>query len=180
MDADVMRAIADALDGRWSPDEESDDTRRRLLVTAARLRLYADRDLCGWALVTYHNARQAAFSRGGSEWTVGFVGSVENLEDAPREEEVRALARIHGEAGIAAESAVALAWAVLTESVDLLVTAEPRSYRHSREMDLPERLKIVTPERALELLRLRPGELPRVPLPPGSRWSDPDGWWIPR
>ncbi|MDZ7732766.1 MAG: hypothetical protein U5R31_06275 [Acidimicrobiia bacterium] len=175
LDAGVLRAMADALDGRWSPDQESDPLRRQELLDAARLRLYGERDRSGWYLVSYREAREAAVTRGDTDWSVGFIPDVDEFDDSPGAEEVAALVRLYRDEDILAEASTALAHAVLYEPVRFLVTTDVRPYKHSRDLDLPERLELVEVHeagrrtaRAAQLASRRPTIHRRTPPSPGS------------
>ncbi len=125
---DVLRDMAAALGGLWSPGSEEDDELRALLLAAARIRLYADRDRCGWYLVTGAEARDAVLRREDADWNVGFVAPIEEFDDAPADADVGALVQLlrHGEEGehLDAEAATALALAILAEPVTVVVTQE--------------------------------------------------------
>jgi hypothetical protein len=179
LDASVLRDIADALDGRWHPDQETDPLRRSELLAAARLRLYGERDRSGWYLVSHHSAREAALARGDADWSVGFIPEIDGFADAPAENETAALARLYGSEQILPETALALAHAVLYEPVRLLISADIRPYRHSRDSDLPERLELLTTAEAVERLELAAGEPPMHGPPPDSPASGQEPWWIP-
>lgn len=179
LDAGVVRDIADALDGRWTPEAEANPLRRDRLVASARLRLYGERDRCGWYLVTYREARMAGLSRGDSDWSVGFIPDVSKFDDTPPDEEIQALARVHLESGMEAEAGMALAYAVLNEEIKALVTAEPRQFRHNRDFDLPERLAIYTPQEAFELFDIHAGEQAALTPPADSPVASSPRWWVP-
>jgi hypothetical protein len=178
LDASVLRDMADALDGRWRPAEESDPLRREQLLAAARLRLYGERDRSGWFLVSYSSAREAAVTRGDADWSVGFIPDIDRFDDAPAADEVAALARLYGTEQILPEAATALAHAVLYEPVRLLVCVDPRNYRHSRESDLPERLELISTTEAVERLELGAGEHPPHGPPAESALAAQDPWWV--
>lgn len=179
LDATVLRDIADALDGRWNPADERDPIRRARLLAAARLRLYGDRDRSGWYLVSHRMARDAAMTRGNTEWSVGFIPEIDGFPDAPVPDEVAALARLFSNGHLSPESASALAHAVLYEPVRMLVSVDVRPFRHSREGDLPERLELVTAVEAVERLGLAPGEAPPHGPPGASPLASQDAWWVP-
>jgi hypothetical protein len=179
LDATVLRDMADALDGRWHPDREPDPLRREQLLAAARLRLYGERDRSGWYLVSHQAAREAALTRGDADWSVGFIPDIDTFADAPAPDEVSALGRLYTTGQILSESATTLAHAVLYDPVRLLVSADIRPFRHSREGDLPERLELVTTAEAVDRLELAPGERPPHGPPAGSALAEQDPWWIP-
>jgi hypothetical protein len=179
LDAGVVRDVADALDGRWKPEGETDPVRRERLLSAARLRLYGARDRAGWYVVTYREAKASALKRGDTDWSVGFLPDLSKFGDAPIPMDLQALARVHLESGMEAEAGLALAYAVLYEPVRALVTATPKRFRHSREFDLPERLEILTPAEAFRDMDIDAGEEPRLAPPPGSTLDLGDHWWIP-
>jgi hypothetical protein len=179
LDASVLRDMADALDGRWHPDQESDPLRRDQLLAAARLRLYGERDRSGWYLVSFQSAREAAVTRGDADWSVGFIPDVDTFADAPPPEEIAALARLYGSEQILPEAALALAHAVLYEPIRLLICVDTRHYRHSRESDLPERLELVAVTDVVERLELGSGEPPPHDPPPDSALAGQDAWWVP-
>lgn len=181
IDAMVLRDMAAALNGLWRPADEEDPTRARRLVAAARLRLYGTRDRTGWLLVTNDAARASALRRGDADWSVGYVPAIESYSDAAAPDDVAAMVRLFREdEAIDADSASALAHAVLCEEVDVIVTDEPRRFRHGREGDLPERLAIVDPLELEEQLGLAPGEVPAVEVPDGVlSLVDDEPWWVP-
>lgn len=179
LDAGVVRDIADALDGRWRPEDEPDPLRRERLIAAARIRLYGERTRVGWYVVTYREARQAGLNRGDSDWTVGFLPDMSKFDDGPSEADVEALARVHLESGIEAEAGLALAYAVLYEPVKAIVTASPTSFRHNRDFDLPKRLEILSPAEAFEQFEISPGEAPVNVPPSDSAINDSPKWWVP-
>lgn len=179
LDAGVMRDMADSLDGRWEPSREPDPVERENLLAAARLRLYGERDRCGWYLVTYREARAAGLNRGDANWSVGFVPDVATFDDAPSRDDVEALLRLYLGSGIEPELAVGLAHAVLYEPVEAIVTTQPRLLRHGREFDLPERLQVFTAPEAFAELGIAKGEAPGHVPPPGSPLASVDPWWIP-
>lgn len=180
---DVLRDMAAALGGLWSPDAEEDPERRDLLVAAARIRLYADRDRCGWYLVSGAEARDAVLRREDADWNVGFVAPIEEFDDAPAEADLAALVQLlrHGGEGehLDAEAATSLALAILTEPVTIVVTREPRAYRHQRVDDLPRRLQLLTPAEVVERLELGTGEQPPDPVPTWNLLSQGPAWWVP-
>ncbi len=171
--------MADALDGRWNPDREPDPVERENLLAAARLRLYGERDRCGWYLVTYREARTAGLTRGDANWSVGFVPDIAKFDDAPSRDDVDALVRMYVDSGIEPELAVGLAYAVLYEPVQAIVTTQPRLLRHGREFDLPERLLVFNASEAFAELGITKGEEPGVHLPADSPLSSVEPWWIP-
>lgn len=179
LDAGVVRDLADALDGRWRPDTETDPVRRERLLTAARVRLYGERDRSGWYVVTYREARASALKRGDTDWSVGFLPDLSRFDDGPNEHDLQALARLHLESGMEAEAGLALAYAVLYEPVRALVTATPTRFRHNRDFDLPERLEILTPAEAFDGMSIDAGEDPGLAPPPGSALDDGKHWWVP-
>lgn len=178
LDAGVVRDIADALDGRWTPELESNALRRDRLVAAARIRLYGERTRTGWYVVTYREARSAGLARGDSDWTVGYLPDMSKFDDSPTEADVEALARVHLESGIEAEAGLALAYAVLYEPVKILVTANPVTFRHNRAFDLPERLQILSPAQAFDELAITAGETPMLTPPADSPLTTGPTWWI--
>ena len=178
-DSGVMRDIADALDGRWRPETEPDLERRARLLAAARLRLYSDSDRSGWHLGSYEEAIDAGLAHGDANWSAGMVADVGRFDDAPGADDLDGLMRMYSRGGLDAEQRRALALAVLYEPVATLLTAEPRRYRHARDFDLPERLKILTPVDVVDALGLVPGETPVLAPPPGSALASVDPWWVP-
>ena len=108
LDAGVVRDLADALDGRWKPDAETDPVRRERLLSAAQVRLYGERDRSGWYVVTYREARASALKRGDTDWSVGFLPDLSRFDDAPDPTDLQALARVHLESGMEAEAGLAL------------------------------------------------------------------------
>jgi hypothetical protein len=179
LDASILRDMADALDGRWDPDQESDPVRRGEMLAAARLRLYGERDRSGWYLVSYRDAREAALTRGDTDWSIGFIPDIDQFDDAPAPDELTALTRLYGSEKILPEAAMALAHAVLYVKVRLLITADIRPYRHSRDGDLPQRLELVTAVEAVDRLDLTSGEVPLHDPPPESPLSGQRPWWVP-
>jgi hypothetical protein len=179
LDAGVLRAMADALDGRWVPDEEHDPLRRDELLAAARLRLYGERDRSGWYLVTFRAAREVAVTRGDADWSVGFIPDIDEFDDAPSVDEIGALVRIYRDEDILFEASTTLAHAVLYEPVRLLITADIRPYKHSRDMDLPERLELISVQDAVERLEIGAGEAPPHAPPAHTQLAGAPEWWIP-
>jgi hypothetical protein len=179
LDSSVVRDVADALDGRWTPQNETDPIRRRQLVAAARLRLYGKRDRSGWYVVTYREARVSGLSRGGGDWSVGFLPDVGRFDDGPADSDVQALARVHLESGMEAEAGLALAYAVLYERVKALVTVQPTKFRHNREFDLPDRLRLMSPSEAFAEMQIDKGEEPQVSFPHDSPLLSGPAWWVP-
>jgi hypothetical protein len=179
LDAGVVRDIADALDGRWSPTEEINALRRDRLVEAARLRLYGERSRSGWHVVTYRKARASGLTRGDSDWSVGFLPDVSRFDDGPPDADVEALAQLHLESGMEAEAGLALAYAVLYDPVKALVTTEPLRYRHNRAYDLPEGLRLLSPSDAFGEFGIAPGEAAATPPPPTSPVGQGPAWWEP-
>jgi hypothetical protein len=180
LDPGILRDVAAALNGLWTPVAEQDDVRRDELVAAARIRLYADRDRRGWLLVTTSPERQALLARDRHDWSVGFIAAVEDFDDAPEPAEVAALARLFRSEGIEAESALSLACAYLMDAVQVVITRDPRQFRHSRDVDLPERLELLDPFEAVTRLEIRPDELPTMPPPGAEAAQGADAWWVPR
>jgi hypothetical protein len=172
LDRAVVADVARALDGRWRPDDEADPDRRALLVAAARLRIYADRDTVGWYLAAPPGVVHGSV---GDAWAVAFLRDVATLDDAPPQPDVDGLASLYRESGLAAEAAEVLAWAVLSEPVVYLVATDRRAYRHSRDHDLPARLRIVEVGEAVDLLELVPGQRPDVAPAQGAVSGE---WWI--
>jgi hypothetical protein len=179
LDAGVLRDMATSLSGLWLPATELDRQRAQELVAAARLRLYGDRDRSGWLLMTTRAAARVALRRGNADWSVGMVPVVEDFDDAPPEAEVAALAQLYRGEQLSADAATTLAAAVLVEHVNLVVTREPRAYRHDRAGDLPSRLEVVDVVRATDRLDIVPGEQPAVSLPVGSMLERGSAWWVP-
>ncbi len=179
VDAGVLHDIAEALDGTWKPDQISDLGRREELVAAARLRLYADRDRSGWMLLTTHAPREEVLANGEHTWSVGFVGAIDDLDDAPAEADLVALETILVSEGVVRENAHLLACAYLSEFVRIVVTNDERPYHRSRAEDLPEHLQFMSAGEAVEKLQIAPGEKPPI-LPPGLEAVDSaSAWWVP-
>ncbi len=78
-----------------------------------------------------------------------------------------------------AEAATSLALAILTEPVTIVVTREPRAYRHQRVDDLPRRLQLLTPAEVVERLEIGTGEQPPDPVPTWNLLSQGPAWWVP-
>jgi hypothetical protein len=167
VDAGVVRDMAAALNGLWTPDAEPNPDRAAELVAAARLRLYGNRDRSGWLLVSTRAGADSAGKRGDADWTVGLLPVAEEFEDAPTEADIDGLAQLYRKE------------AVLFEPVDLVVARIPRAFRHTREHDLPARLELLDPREAVDRLEIGRGEPPLVSLPAGSMLADLDPWWIP-
>ena len=102
VDAGVVRDMASALTGVWTPDTGRNRERSADLVAAARLRLYGDRTRSGWCLLTTRPGADAALRRGDADWSVGMLPVAEEFEDAPAPAEVAALAEMYArEQGVA-------------------------------------------------------------------------------
>jgi hypothetical protein len=179
VDGGVLADMAEALSGAWNPGDEGDDGRRERLLAAARLRLYGTPDLTGCQVVTTATAHSGLSDVHGVPWGSGLVPVLETFEDAPPAEDVAGLERLLHEDGLDADTASALALALLTESVDLVVTREPSSLHHQRVNDLPERLALVDPQGAVARLDLSRSGLPDPELPGDSPLSDSERWWRP-
>jgi hypothetical protein len=178
LDADVLRDIADALDGRWLPAEENDPIRRARFLAAAQLRLYADgRD---WRLVCTRRERERAATRGDTEWSLSTIADIEAFGDAPAHEDVQALVRMYRTQEVGPESATLLANAVLWEPARYLVAVDKRGYRHSRDDDLRAGLEILTVGDAVDLLDLVKGEEPPHLPPSDTALARQPPWWVPR
>lgn len=175
----VVRDIADALDGRWRPDDEPNQIRRDNLLAAARLRLYGERDRTGWYVVSYREARSSGLARGGADWSVGFLPDVSKFDDSPADADVNGLAAVHLQSGMEAEDGLALAYALLYEPVQVLVTVTPEKLRHNREFDLPERLRIMSPGEAFAEFRIDVGEKATFIPPAGTPLAASAHWWVP-
>lgn len=177
----IVRDLAHTLSGLWSPDDERPGPETDQLVAAARLRLYgASADRSGWVLTTTAYAHDRAVARGDAEWAAGFIPAIEIYDDSPAEADVVAMVDVlRHESHLDAEAARTLAVALLCEPVSLVVARDPVSYRHNRDHDLPDRLRIVDAAGAVELLELRPGEPPAIEPPAGSLLATIDPWWIP-
>jgi hypothetical protein len=180
VDADVLRDVADALDGRWLPDEDTDPIRRASLLAAARLRLYGEPDRSGWRLVSTTAALERAAMRGDTDWSLSAIVPIESFDDAPNQQDVNGLVKLYRGENIGPEEAIALAHAVLWEPVRYLVTIDKRPYRHSRDDDLRAELELITVGDAVELLEIAPGEAPLHDAPSDSALARQKPWWIPR
>jgi hypothetical protein len=180
LDADVLRDIADALDGRWLPDQEPNPIRRARFLAAARLRLYGEPDRSGWRLVCSRAERERAATRGDTNWTFAAITEVDAFEDAPPAEDVQGLIRMYRGQDVGPEAATALAHAVLWEPVRYLVTIDKRPYRHSRDDDLRDGLELLTVGDAVDLLGLVKGEEPLHAPPADSALGKQPAWWVPR
>lgn len=178
LDAGIVHDIACTLTGTWTPESEPDPARRETLLAAARIRIYADRDQYGWYLAATEEARAAAMSYANTDWSVGFIQDVATIEGAPPADDAIALAKIFGEAGIQASSALTLAWAVLFDRASYVITTSPDELRHQREHDLPSRLEVVDPVEVVARLGILPGELPIAAPPPGTALGDGAPWWV--
>ncbi len=179
VDAGVMRDVADALDGRWRPDGEPDLERRARLLAAARLRLYSDSDRSGWHLGSYQEAIEAGLAHGNANWSVGLVADVSKFDDSPATDDLEGLMRMYSQGGLDAEQRRSLALAVLYEPVTALITTEPHRYRHARDLDLPEGLRIITPLEVVDDLGLVSGEVPVLVPPSNTALASMDPWWVP-
>lgn len=178
VDPGVLRDIALTLDGSWSPSSEGDLKRCEELVGAARLRLYGDRDRSGWMLVTIGAPREALLADASNHWSVGFIGAIEDFDDAPTEADRTSLEAMFSTEGVDALSAHLLACAYLSEFVRVVVTNDERLYHRSRSEDLPDHLSFMSVGEAVEQLSIAPGEKPPI-LPPELDGSSDDAWWIP-
>lgn len=179
LDGSVLRDMATALSGLWLPVTELDHRRTADLVAAARLRLYATRDRAGWYLVTTQAAATVTLRRGRADWSVGMLPVAEEFEDAPPAAEVEALVEHYRhEQRLTSDAARTLATALLFEPVRLVVSRDPRAYRHARAGDLPARLEVVDARDAVDRLAIAPGERPGVPLPAGSMLERGAAWWL--
>ncbi|MEZ5142024.1 MAG: hypothetical protein R2726_05820 [Acidimicrobiales bacterium] len=177
---DVLRDIAASLSGLWAPEVESDPGRREAMVAAARIRLYGDRDRCGWYLVTTAQSRDAVLRREDADWNVGFIPALESFDDAPNEAEVDALVSLfRDDEHIDAEAARALAMAILCEAVTIIVSRDVRAFKHNRAADLPERLELLEPWEVAGRLEIGEGEQPPDPVPDWSLLSKGPAWWVP-
>jgi hypothetical protein len=180
VDADVLRDITDALDGRWRPADETDPILNARYLAAARLRLYGEPDRSGWRLVAPAETRDRAAERGDTDWSLATVTEIEAFPDAPAERDVEGLVRLYRSEDIGPEAATALATAVLWEPVRYLVSVDRRAYRHSRAEDLRNGLEVITVGDAVDLLEIAPGEEPLHDFPPESPLADTtDHWWVP-
>lgn len=179
VDPGILRDIAASLNGVWRPQDEETQQRRDQLVTAARIRLYADRDRSGWMLVSTRDEREALLARDRNDWSVAFVGAIEDFDDAPPPAEVASLEDMFRQEGIEAESAHSLACAYLSEYVRMVITRDGRKFRHSRQKDLPEHLELVDLDEAVERLGIASGEKPPVPPPGFEDAEGDDAWWVP-
>jgi hypothetical protein len=178
VDLGIVRDIASSLTGLWLPATELDPDRSRALVAAARLRLYATRDRAGWYVLTTRSAAATVLRRGRADWSVGMLPVAEDFDDAPPAAEVASLSELYREAGLPPDAASTLAVAVLLEPVTLVVTREPRVYRHDRAGDLPPRLDVIDVFEAVDRLDIAPGEVPTVTPPPGSMLERGSAWWV--
>src|SRR5262245_39652037 len=175
LDGGVMTDVATALSGPWTPAREADVVRRARLVDAARLRLYGELDRSGWYLCTTQRVRDA-LPTDIHDWVAGLIPAVDGFEDAPAGDDLAALRREFMEQqGLTETAADALAHAVLFEPIRLLISNDPRAYKHARENDLPARLEIIDPSEAVTRLAIIAGEEPLTPppegvLPPGEPW----------
>jgi hypothetical protein len=180
LDADVLRDIADSLDGRWLPTDEADPIRRARFVAAARLRLYGEPDRSGWRLVCTRAERERAATRGDTNWSLSGITHIEAFDNAPPDEDVQGLVRMYRGQDVDPEAATALAHAVLWEPVRYLVTVDKRPYRHSRGDDLRTGLELITVGDAVDLLGLVKGEEPLHAPPLDSALAQQPSWWVPR
>lgn len=178
LDRRVLALLASTLDGQWRPDDEDDPERRALAVAAGRLRVYGDRQRSGWLLLASAADREG-LDTGAGAWSVGFLPTVDAFDDTATPADVAGQASLLGDE---VDGAVAgtLAWALLTSAVTLVVTTDPRDYRHTRSHDLPERLAVIGLEEAVERLGIAPGEVPFADLPTELAALGEDGWWVPR
>ena len=184
VDTGVVRDIAHALSGLWRPEDEDDEARRAQLVAAARIRLYgAAADRSGWHLVCTAAAHAHAEARGDADWSAGFLPALEGYEDAPALGDLEGLQQVlRKEEHLDGETAQTLALALLTEDVSLVITRDPKAFKHRRDGDLPERLDILSPEEAVARLELRPGEPAFIDPPAGSLLAgqaEASPWWVP-
>lgn len=181
VDGGVLADMSSALSGGWYPTDEADVTQRALLVAAARLRLYARRDRCGWTLTTTSEAREEVLgAQADADWAAGVIPLVDNFVDAPPEGDLEALIAVYREEESLDEvQADVLAHAVLYRQIDVVISRTPRSYRHNREHDLPTGLEIIDPVEAVRRLAIADGEVPVANPPAGSLLSMSEPWWIP-
>ena len=77
------------------------------------------------------------------------------------------------------QPATSLALAILSEPVTIVVTREPRAYRHQRVDDLPRCLQLLTPAEVVERLEIGAGEQPPDPVPSWNLLSQGPAWWVP-
>jgi hypothetical protein len=180
LDAGVVRDIAAALTGYWTPDLEESTERRANVLAAARIRLYGDRDRSGWTLCTTAAALDSALKRGDADWSVGMLPTIESFDDAPAAADVESLVALYRQdADIDAEAATTLATALLHDAISIVVARVPRQFRHDREGDLPERLRLLDPAEAVGELHIGPGEASQVSMPIGSALAAQAAWWTP-
>lgn len=180
VDAGVVRDMAAALTGFWTPDLEESPERTEQLLAAARLRLYGDRSRSGWLLCTTKPALESALKRGDADWSAGMLAAVEDFDDAPADADVESLVALYRkDAELDAEAAYTLAIAMLHDSVSIVVARVPRQFKHDREGDLPARLRLLDPTEAVAELAIRAGEPSQVSLPIGSALEGQDPWWVP-
>ena len=184
VDTGVVRDIAHALSGLWRPQDEEDAERRQQLVAAARLRLYgAAADRSGWHLVCTAAAHAHAEARGDADWSAGFLPALEGYDDSPSLGDLAGLQQVlRKDEHLDGEAAQTLALALLTEAVSVVITRDPKAFKHQRDGDLPERLEILSPQEAVERLELRPGEPAFIDPPDGSllaTLAESDPWWVP-
>lgn len=176
LDRAVLSLMEKALNGSWSPRDERDDEHAAVLIAAAQLRLYGDRDRSGWFLITTAAARRG-LDDGPDAWTVGFIPVLDSFDDAPDAVEVEGQRRLFDD--LDQDAAGTLAAALLSPFVTLVVTDEPTRYRHRRPHDLPERLEVIDVVTAARRLGVVPGEKPFVDIPPNQPLASVEPWWVP-
>lgn len=179
LDPEVLSDLAAALSGSWRPSAEADATRRGELLAAALLRLYAEHER-GWFLVATTIGHRPLPADEATAWSAGFIPPLDSFEDAPTPSDVTGLAGLlERDDGLDPGRADTLALAVLCDPVSLLVTREPRAYRHQRTHDVPGRLEIVDAAAAVARLGLAPGTMPFAPPAPGTALAEGEPWWVP-
>ncbi len=119
--------------------------------------------------------------RGDADWSVGYLPVIESFDDSADPADVESLVRLfRQDESIDAESATALAHAILNEHIDIVVTDEPARYKHMRRHDLPPRLEVLDPLELEARLDIGSGEEPAVAVPEGVLSLLGDGaWWVP-
>ncbi len=176
LDRSVLVLIAEALGGTWQPSTEADQERRRMLIDAAQLRLYADRQRSGWLLVTSTAAREA-LADGANVWSVGFIPTVESFDGAPVLAEVRAQASLFDD--LDSDAAGTLGLALLLPTITRVLTTDASRYKHQRPHDLPERLRVIEVRNAVDQLGIKPGEAPYLEIPASQALASHTPWWVP-